>query len=81
LIQRQIQDHLQLLQAQAQAARSVQQQVSSSVCLCVSVRLSQHGRYCRLLQYLHVVLVFTSIRRSPLTVSYCAVSLALSLSL
>lgn len=34
LIQRQIQDHLQLLQAQAQASRSAEQQVSSSyVCL------------------------------------------------
>lgn len=36
LVQRQIQDHLQLLQAQAQAASSVEQQVSVSVC---------HGSY------------------------------------
>lgn len=34
LVQRQIQDHLQLLQAQAQAASSVEQQVSVSVCHC-----------------------------------------------
>jgi hypothetical protein len=36
LVQRQIQDHLQLLQAQAQAASSVEQQVSVSLC---------HGSY------------------------------------
>lgn len=36
LVQRQIQDHLQLLQAQAQTASSVEQQVSVSVC---------HGSY------------------------------------
>lgn len=41
LIQRQIQDHLQLLQAQAQAARSVEQQVC--VCVCVSTCHSAHS--------------------------------------
>jgi hypothetical protein len=43
LVQRQIQDHLQLLQAQAQAARSVEQQVSSYVCLYVYITARRHN--------------------------------------